>query len=144
MDWFVQQLENGGQCSPATSPPYVWILWDCKYHLPISVLLFFSRPQLFSSLPLAHGDQTKDLWLTITSRLCSLSLSLLYSHQVPVHLISIFNEFELEQILCGLGEINICDWRKHSVMMGTHSKYSLIVFTIPLLCSALFSDIYIF
>lgn len=37
---------------------------------------------------------------------------------VPVQVISLFNEFELEQILCGLGEINVDDWRKHAVMIG--------------------------
>jgi hypothetical protein len=38
---------------------------------------------------------------------------------VPVQVISLFNEFELEQILCGLGEINVDDWRKHAVMIGS-------------------------
>lgn len=38
--------------------------------------------------------------------------------QIPVQLVSLFNEFELEQILCGLSEINVDDWKKHAVMIG--------------------------
>jgi hypothetical protein len=46
---------------------------------------------------------------------------------VPVQVISLFNEFELEQILCGLGEINVDDWRKHAVMIGTPSSVAFLL-----------------
>ncbi|KAL6051720.1 HECTdomain (Ubiquitin-transferase) domain containing protein [Balamuthia mandrillaris] len=42
---------------------------------------------------------------------------------VPVQLIApLFNEFELEQILCGLNELDVEDWKKHSVTVGFRSS----------------------
>jgi hypothetical protein len=37
-----------------------------------------------------------------------------------VQAIALFNEFELEQLLCGLKEINVDDWKQHSVRRITH------------------------
>jgi hypothetical protein len=37
---------------------------------------------------------------------------------IPVQLVTLFNEFELEQVLCGLDQINVEDWQKHAVLVG--------------------------
>jgi len=43
---------------------------------------------------------------------------------IPVQLVSLFNEFELEQLLCGLPQINTADWRQHAVVVGCRSESS--------------------
>lgn len=51
-----------------------------------------------------------------------------FSELIPHNLIQIFDERELELLMCGLGEIDINDWRKHTNYRGEYSdKHHVIV-----------------
>lgn len=51
-----------------------------------------------------------------------------FSELIPHNLIQIFDERELELLMCGLGEIDINDWRKHTNYRGEYGdKHHVIV-----------------
>lgn len=51
-----------------------------------------------------------------------------FSELIPHNLIQIFDERELELLMCGLGEIDINDWRKHTNYRGEYGdKHQVIV-----------------
>ncbi|TKC49099.1 hypothetical protein EI555_002661, partial [Monodon monoceros] len=38
-----------------------------------------------------------------------------FTELLPIDLIKIFDENELELLMCGLGDVDVNDWRQHSI-----------------------------
>lgn len=49
-----------------------------------------------------------------------------FGEVVPMHLIKLFDENELELLMCGIGKIDVKDWKQNTVYKGYHSNHIVI------------------
>lgn len=52
-----------------------------------------------------------------------------FNELVPLQLIKVFDENELELLMCGIGKIDVKDWKQHTVYKGNIYNSMLVCFT---------------
>lgn len=68
----------------------------------------------------------------VTERLCHrLVISNLsrqgFNELIPTNLLKIFDENELELLMCGLGDVDVNDWRKNTTYKGEYTNNHLVI-----------------
>lgn len=50
-----------------------------------------------------------------------------FGEVVPMHLIKLFDENELELLMCGIGKIDVKDWKQNTVYKGIYHANHIVI-----------------
>lgn len=50
-----------------------------------------------------------------------------FGEVVPMHLIKLFDENELELLMCGIGKIDVKDWKQNTVYKGSYHANHIVI-----------------
>lgn len=50
-----------------------------------------------------------------------------FGEVVPMHLIKLFDENELELLMCGIGKIDVKDWKQNTVYKGGYHANHIVI-----------------
>lgn len=50
-----------------------------------------------------------------------------FGEVVPMHLIKLFDENELELLMCGIGKIDVKDWKQNTVYKGSYHPNHIVI-----------------
>lgn len=50
-----------------------------------------------------------------------------FNELIPTNLLKIFDQNELELLMCGLGDVDVNDWRSHTAYKGEYSSNHIVI-----------------